>query len=371
MTTLVEYMILSGAENRPSMLDKDLTKKYAKLSATVKLQADCDMKAINIILQDDLDAYDSDCDEISTAKAVLMAKLSSYRSDVLFEEVIRNGDSPPPTRIVNGVVQIVAPTTAEQRLAKKNKLKARGTLLMALSDKHQLKFNIYKDANSLMEAIEKRFGEWKTHTLIWRIKANLEEQSLDDLFNNLKIYEAKVKGSSTSSQNIQNIAFVSLNTTDSINESVDAAPSVSAASPKAKSNSPQLDNEDMKQINPDDSEEINLKWQMAMLTMRARRFLKKTRRNLGVNGTDTIRTKETTKRTVPMEVSTSNALVSQCGAVGGYDWSFQADEEPTNYALIAFTSPCSSSSSGSDDDVAPCSKACSKLMQLYKHIMKT
>nr|GFC06858.1 hypothetical protein [Tanacetum cinerariifolium] len=56
-------------------------------------------------------------------------------------EVILNGDSPPPTKIVDGVVQIVAPATAEQRLAKKNELKARGTLLMALSDKHQLKFN--------------------------------------------------------------------------------------------------------------------------------------------------------------------------------------------------------------------------------------
>nr|GEV56984.1 hypothetical protein [Tanacetum cinerariifolium] len=73
-------------------------------------------------------------------------------------EVILNGDSPPPTRIVDGAVQIVAPTTAEQRLAKKNELKARGTLLMTLPDKHQLKFNIHKDAKSLMEAIEKRFG---------------------------------------------------------------------------------------------------------------------------------------------------------------------------------------------------------------------
>nr|GEU71003.1 hypothetical protein [Tanacetum cinerariifolium] len=137
------------------------------------------------------------------------------------QEVILNGDSPPPTKIVDGVVQIVAPTTTEQRLAKKNKLKARGTLLMALLDKHQLKFNIYKDAKSLMEAIEKN-------------KADLEEQSLDDLFNNLKIYEAEVKGLSTSSHNIQNIAFVSLNNTDSTNESVTVVPSVFAASPKAK-----------------------------------------------------------------------------------------------------------------------------------------
>nr|GEV35020.1 hypothetical protein [Tanacetum cinerariifolium] len=262
----------------------------------------------------------------------------------------------------------------EQRLARKNELKARGTLLMALPDKHQLKFNIHKYAKSLMEAIEKIF------------RADLEEQSLDDLFNNLKIYEAEVKGSSTYSQNIQNIAFVSSNNTDSTNASVNVAPSVSAASPKAKSNSHQLDNEDLKQIDPDDLEEMDLKCQMAMLTMRARRFFKKTRRNLGANGTDAIgfdmskvecynchrrghfarecrsprenKNKETTRRTVPVKVSTSNALVSQCDAVGGYDWSFKTEKEPTNYALMAYTSPSSSSSLGSDNEVAPCFKAC-------------
>ncbi|GKE31328.1 retrovirus-related pol polyprotein from transposon TNT 1-94, partial [Tanacetum coccineum] len=49
--TLAEYMILSGADNRPPMLDKDLTKKYAELSTAEKIKADCDMKATNIILQ--------------------------------------------------------------------------------------------------------------------------------------------------------------------------------------------------------------------------------------------------------------------------------------------------------------------------------
>nr|GFA35199.1 hypothetical protein [Tanacetum cinerariifolium] len=67
--------------------------------------------------------------------------------------VILNGDSPVPTRLVEGVAQPVAPITVEQKLARKN-----GTLLVALPDKHQLKFNSHKDAKSLMEAIEKRFG---------------------------------------------------------------------------------------------------------------------------------------------------------------------------------------------------------------------
>nr|GEW18441.1 DNA-directed DNA polymerase [Tanacetum cinerariifolium] len=227
----------------------------------------------------------------------------SFLFKIYADQVIR--------RIVNGVVQIVAPTTIEQRLAKKNELKARGTLLMALPDKHQLKFNIHKDAKSLMEAIEKRFreilgetisqedinlkflrslpSEWKTHTLIWRNKANLEEQSLDDLFNNLKIYEAEVKGSLTSSQNIQNIDFVSLNNTNNTSDHSDALIYSFFAS---QSNSPQLDNEDLKQIDPDELEKGHFA-----------RECRSPRDN---------RNKETTRRTVPVEVSTSNALVSQC-----------------------------------------------------------
>nr|GEY76192.1 hypothetical protein [Tanacetum cinerariifolium] len=196
-------------------------------------------------------------------------------------------------------------------------------------------------------------SEWKTHTLIWRNKADLEEQSLDDLFNNLKIYEDEVKGSSTSSQNTQNIAFASLNNTDNTNESVSAILSVSAASSKATVYT---------LLNVDSLKEINLKWQMAILTIRARRKYRSPKDN---------RNKDPPRRTVPVEVSTSNALVSQCDAVGGYDWSFQADEEPTNYALMAYASLGSSSSSGSDNEVAPCFKACLESVEarlvVYQH----
>nr|GEY99390.1 hypothetical protein [Tanacetum cinerariifolium] len=80
-------------------------------------------------------------------------------TDYSLWEIILNGDSLIPTGVVDGVVQPIAPTTAEQRLARKNELKVKGTLLMALPDKHQLKFNIHKDAKSLMEAIEKSNNE--------------------------------------------------------------------------------------------------------------------------------------------------------------------------------------------------------------------
>nr|GEZ35188.1 hypothetical protein [Tanacetum cinerariifolium] len=95
----------------------------------------------------------------------------------------------------------------------------------------------------------------------------------------------------------------------------------------------------------DDLEEMDLKWQMAMLTMKARRSPKDNSN------------KETQRRNVLVENSTSNALVSQCDGVGSYDWSFQAEDAPTNYAPMAFTP---SSSSSSDNEVASCSKACTK-----------
>nr|GEU68842.1 ribonuclease H-like domain-containing protein [Tanacetum cinerariifolium] len=207
-------------------------------------------------------------------------------TDYSLWEVILNGDSPVPTRVIEGVVQPVAPTTTEQRLARKNELKARGTLLIALPDKHQLKFNIHKDAKNLMEAIGKRFSRNKKTKK--RNKIDLVEQSLDDLFNSLKIYEVEVKSSSSASTSTQNIAFVSSQNTDSTNELVSDVVSVYAASAKipvsslpnvdtlsnaiiysffaSQSNSPQLENDDLKQIDADDLEEMDLKCQMVMLT---------------------------------------------------------------------------------------------------------
>nr|GEY90107.1 hypothetical protein [Tanacetum cinerariifolium] len=230
-----------------------------------------------------------------------------------------------------------------------NELKARSTLLMGIPNEHQLKFNFIKDAKSLQQAVEKRFGgnaatkktqrnllkqkyenftasssevldltfdrlqklisqleihgksisqedvnqkflrslspEWNTHTSVWRNKPEIDTLSLDDLYNNLKIYEPE----------------------------------------------------------------------MAMLTMRAKRFLKNIRRKFSMNGNETIgfdkskvdcynchkrghfakeyraprsqdtKHKESTKRIVPMETPTSAALVS-CDGLGGYDWSDQAED---------------------------------------------
>nr|GFC03057.1 ribonuclease H-like domain-containing protein [Tanacetum cinerariifolium] len=134
-------------------------------------------------------------------------------------------------------------------------------------------------------------SEWKTHTLIWRNKANLEEHSLNDLFNSLKIYETEVRHSSSPSNPTQNLAFVSSSNTDSTTDSVSAATSVSAVCAKLPvSSHPNIDS--------------------------------------------------------LIETSTSNALVSKCDGIRIYYWSYQAEEEPANFALMSI-----SSSSSSDNEV--------------------
>ncbi|GKD73207.1 hypothetical protein Tco_1331489, partial [Tanacetum coccineum] len=90
-------------------------------------------------------------------------------TDYALWEVIINGDLPPPKRTIDGVEQTYPPTTAEEKLSRKNELMARGTLLMALPNEHQLKFNTYKNAKSLMEAIEKRFGGNKESKKVHKI----------------------------------------------------------------------------------------------------------------------------------------------------------------------------------------------------------
>ncbi|GJZ04584.1 hypothetical protein Tco_0537859 [Tanacetum coccineum] len=73
-------------------------------------------------------------------------------------EVIENGNAPPVTKLVKGVETIIAPATAEEKVQRRLKLKAIITLLMGVPNEHQLKFNSIKDAKSLLQAVEKRFG---------------------------------------------------------------------------------------------------------------------------------------------------------------------------------------------------------------------
>ncbi|GKE26607.1 hypothetical protein Tco_1441991, partial [Tanacetum coccineum] len=158
-----------------------------------------------------------------------------------------------------------------------------------------------------------------------------------------KIYEPELTGSTNTSQNSQNVAFVSSNSTNNSNSGTDnTAYGVSAA--HTQSNPTSGDN--LKQIDPDDLEEMDLQWEMVMLTIRAKRFIKRTGGNLDVNG---------------QRVGFDKSKVK----IGGYDWSYQAEEEHlTNYALMAHTS--SGSSSNSDSEVDSCSKSCVKAYATLK-----
>ncbi|GJS29868.1 putative ribonuclease H-like domain-containing protein [Tanacetum coccineum] len=120
-------------------------------------------------------------------------------------------------------------------------------------------------------------------------------------------------------------------------------------------NSPQLAREDLEQIDPNDLEEMDLQWEMAMLTIRARRFIQRTGRRLDVNG-QRVRFNRT-------KVECYNCHKND--GIGGYDWSYQDKEEhSTNYALMAHTS--SGSSSNLDFEVDSCSKSCVKAYATLK-----
>ncbi|GKC88344.1 putative ribonuclease H-like domain-containing protein, partial [Tanacetum coccineum] len=206
--------------------------------------------------------------------------------------------------------------------------------------------------------------EWNTHTIVWRNKPEMDTLSLDDLYNNLKIYESEVKGTSSSSTNTQNIAFVSSNSTNSTNGAVNTAHGATTASTQATAvNSTTIDN--LSDVN--------------------------TGRKLTVNGNETIgfdksklecynchkrghfarecraprnqenRNRENIRRFVPVETTTSNALLSCDGS--GYDWSDQAEEGPTNFALMAYSSTSSNSEVSTDSN---CSSSCLENVKILK-----
>nr|GEU94926.1 hypothetical protein [Tanacetum cinerariifolium] len=160
--------------------------------------------------------------------------------------------------------------------------------------------------------------------------------SIDDLFNNFKIIKQEVKGTACSDSSSQNMAFVTFPSANSTNK-VSTAYGVSTASSQSstantkvstanlidatvyvflsnQSNRYQLVHEDLKQIHEDDLEEMDLKWQLAILSKREKR----------------------SRRTVNVEETPPKAMVAIDGV--GFDWSYMAEDEvPTNMAVMAFS----------------------------------
>ncbi|GJZ88559.1 retrovirus-related pol polyprotein from transposon TNT 1-94 [Tanacetum coccineum] len=292
---------------------------------------------------------------------------------------------------------IIAPSTAEEKAQRRFQVIAAGfekrfggNVATKKTQRNLLKQQYENFTTSSLEVLDQTFD--RLQKLISQLEIHGENTlSLDYLYNNLKIYEPKVKGTSSSSTNTQNIAFVSSNSTSSTNGAVNTAHGATTASTQAtivnstiidnlsdvvicaffasQANSPQLDNEDL--------------------------FLKNTRRKIFVNGTETIgfdkfkvecynyhkwghftrkcraprnqenRNRENT-RSVPVDTTTSNALIL-CDVLGGYDWSDQAEEGPTNFALMAYSSTSSNFEVSTD---SKCSSSCLESIEASRLVYK-
>ncbi|GJR76506.1 ribonuclease H-like domain-containing protein [Tanacetum coccineum] len=394
-------------------------------------------------------------------------------------DIIVNGDLEDEATPSGEQSSPPVPKTAKQLAARRNQERIKSILLLAIPDEYLLKFHNVPDAKSLWAAIKSRFGgneeskkmqknvlkhqfenfvtasnetldkaydrfqklisqleihgayvskedinqkflrslppSWSQIALIMRNKPDIDEVDIDDLYNNLRVYEDELKRSSGSNSASQNLAFLSSENTNSTNEvstasgdfgvstagGINQVPSTPSAHDIAYSflaqptTSPQLENEDFQQMDGDDLEELDLRWQVAMLTVRVKKFIQRTGRNMdfkekrpvsldkskiecynchrkghfarecrsgrsqgrrpyGDNGRSNAQTTE----------SSSQALVAQDG-LGGYDWSNDFEVEPVNYALMAISS--SSSSSSSDSDVQKCSKCLESFKCLQKN----
>ncbi|GJT30198.1 putative ribonuclease H-like domain-containing protein [Tanacetum coccineum] len=300
---------------------------------------------------------------------------------------------------------ISGPVTTEEKAQKKNDVKARSMLLMALLNEHQLTFSQYKDAKTLFEAIQPRFGrnkatkktqktllkqmyenfsassqetldsisnrlqkivsqlailgenisqedlnfkflislpsKWSMHVVVWRNKPDLGTVSFDDLYNNFKIVEQEVKISVTSSSNSssKNVAFVS--TPGSSNKDNTANVQVNTTSTNVSTAST---NDSTASLN--DLEEMDLKWQLALLSLKERQFYQRTGKKIIINGSDTAGYDKSKVECFNCHKmghfvrecrdTSSKVMVAFDGA--SFDWIFMADEEvPTNLALMDFS----------------------------------
>ncbi|GKC72383.1 ribonuclease H-like domain-containing protein [Tanacetum coccineum] len=262
-----------------------------------------------------------------------------------------------------------------------------------------------KDANQ--KFLRSLPSAWSQVSLIMRTKPGVDSLSFDDLYNKLRVFENDVKGSTASSSSSQNVAFVSENTSST--NDVSTAYSVSNTSGQNpqyeqtssysllanQSSCPQLDHEDLEQLDEYDLEEMDLKWQVAMISMRMKKFYKKTGRKLQFDAKEPVGFDKTKvecynchktghfarecrikgnqdnrrrdawnsgnkdgSRTGKKE--DSKALVTIDGE--GVDWTSHSEEDE-DYALMA----CNSSES--DTEVTSCSNKCKEsyanLKKLY------
>ncbi|GJU03341.1 hypothetical protein Tco_1113679 [Tanacetum coccineum] len=249
-------------------------------------------------------------------------------------QIIMNGDEPvQTTKDENGVETEVPPKTAQAILARQKERKAKSILLLAIPDEYQLRFHTIKDAKSLWAAIKK--GLDKAYDRFQKLISQLEVHgaAVPNEDANQKILRALPSSWNNVPLDLLQTLIMWL---------------FHSQKTLAASSGPQLDDEDLEQIDHDGLEEIDLKWEC-----------RATRNQGNKNGDAGYKSRDNTRRTVPVETSDAlvvqdNALIVQDGL--GYDWSYIAQDEPTEFALMAYTS----NSSGSDTEVQSCSKNCVK-----------
>ncbi|GJY76668.1 hypothetical protein Tco_0481784 [Tanacetum coccineum] len=361
--------------------------------------------------------------------------LSGGITDYPIWEVIQKGNGPVQVSTDrNGQIRVLPPKTAKEILARERERKARTAMLMSIPEDHLAKFHKMNDAKDMWEAIKSRFGgndeskkmqkyilkqqfksfsvsnleelhkcydrfqsllsQLEIHSigvstedanqkflrslpascsqvsLIMRTKPGVDTLSFDDLYNNLRVFEYDIKGSTASSFSTQNVAFVSSESTNSTND-----------------------------VDEFDLEEMDLKWQVAMISIRLKKFYKKTGRRLQFDAKEPVgfdKTKveyfnchntwyfarecrskgnqESRRRDAentgykakdngrrPGKQEEPKALVTLNG--DGVDWTGHAEDEQENFALMAHNN------SGSNTEVTSCSKECdesyAKLKKLY------
>ncbi|GJU56365.1 hypothetical protein Tco_1230079 [Tanacetum coccineum] len=186
---------------------------------------------------------------------------------------------------------------------------------MALPNENQLKFNTYKDAKSLMQAIENRF---RGNAATKKTQINLLKQQYENFAaSSIEVIEQTYERLQKLISQLEMHAFLSTGSTNNASGAVNTAQGVNTASTQGAADSSK---------SGENFKEMDLRWNIAMLTMRAKRFLKKTGRKLDMNNKERIGYDK-----------------SKCDGFG-YDWSDQAEEGPTNFALMAYSSTSSCSS---------------------------
>nr|GEY50383.1 xylulose kinase-1 [Tanacetum cinerariifolium] len=239
-------------------------------------------------------------------------------TDYLIWEFIQKGNGYVQVLIdTNRQIRVLPPKTAEEILARERERKARTILLMAIPEDHLEKFHKVTDANEMWEAIKSRFGR-------------------NDESEKMQKYLLKKQFESFSVSNLEGLH-------------------------KGYDSGPQLDHEDLEQVNEFDPEEMDLKWQVAMISTRLKKFYKKTGRKRRDAENSGYKARDNGNR--PAKQDEHKAMVIIEGE--GVDWTGHAEDDTKVYALMAFNS----SNSGSDTEVTSCSKVCkesyAKLKKLY------